>query len=340
MGPIMDRTINFVFQASKKIRTQTRLSSGTASVSYAAIDWIKQRVKLAEPRILVVGVGKPGNSVCKNLMHYLPGCALSVSNRTATKAASLAQNLKCHYLPLDGWQAQANRFDVILLSTEASSPILLPEHLDGHRQQFVLDLAVPANAHPGIAAMPMVCFANVDDISAMMEATLRQRMAEVPAAEAIIADQIAEFYEWLRGYRHSPEQSKKHEYSAGECLQHQRRVRHDKSGRKNGLDRRGQNHFGNANQHETRRCRFDSHLFCQRCSAAAGSVIARLQLVGGNKFGVAFFVGHYNWGAQLARFGNQKRLDGGQSSFGGFAQLNVPFRKSHLFFSNFHISKL
>lgn len=208
MGPIMDRTINFVFQASKKIRTQTRLSSGTASVSYAAIDWIKQRVKLAEPRILVVGAGKPGNSVCKNLMHHLPGCALSVSNRTAAKAASLAQNLKCHYLPLDGWQAQANRFDVILLSTEASSPILLPEHLDGHRQQFVLDLAVSANAHPGIAAMPMVCFANVDDISAMMETTLRQRMAEVPAAEAIIADQIAEFYEWLRGYRHSPEQSK------------------------------------------------------------------------------------------------------------------------------------
>ncbi len=52
----MERAVNFALQASKEIKTKTRLSSGTVSVSYAAIQIIKEKIKnLRNKKILVGG---------------------------------------------------------------------------------------------------------------------------------------------------------------------------------------------------------------------------------------------------------------------------------------------
>ena len=40
----MERAINYSLQVSKEIKTKTKLSSGTVSVSYAAIEIIKERL--------------------------------------------------------------------------------------------------------------------------------------------------------------------------------------------------------------------------------------------------------------------------------------------------------
>ena len=41
----MERVINYALQSSKEIKTNTKLSSGTVSVSYAAIEIIKERIQ-------------------------------------------------------------------------------------------------------------------------------------------------------------------------------------------------------------------------------------------------------------------------------------------------------
>ncbi len=69
----MERAINYALQVSKEIKTKTQLSSGTVSVSYAAIEIIKEKIKnLADKKILLVGTGKFGNHIAKNLKDYLP----------------------------------------------------------------------------------------------------------------------------------------------------------------------------------------------------------------------------------------------------------------------------
>jgi len=65
IGPIMNRTVNYAFQASKKIKTDTLLSSGTVSVSYAAIELLREYPGIASKNILVIGTGKFGGNVCK-----------------------------------------------------------------------------------------------------------------------------------------------------------------------------------------------------------------------------------------------------------------------------------
>src|SRR5271170_173668 len=56
IGPFLDRLVNCVLQASKAIKNQTALSGGTVSVSFAAIQYIRERI--SEPgnkNILVIG---------------------------------------------------------------------------------------------------------------------------------------------------------------------------------------------------------------------------------------------------------------------------------------------
>jgi glutamyl-tRNA reductase len=204
IGPIMDRTLNFVFQASKKIRSTTGLSTGTVSVSFAAIEWLQQKVGNRSLKALVIGTGKFGANVCRNLLHYLPNISLTVCNRTLEKAIALAQELKVECVSFDALPSVLQDFDIIVASTAAQDPIVLAAHFQGSNERFIVDLSVPSNVEREVAFLPGMHFANVDDISVILEQNIARRHTEVPKAEAIITAFEEEFYNWLQMYKHTP----------------------------------------------------------------------------------------------------------------------------------------
>ena len=204
IGPIMDRTLNFVFQASKKIRTNTGLSTGTVSVSFAAIEWLQQKVGKRELKALVIGTGKFGANVCKNLLHYMPNISLTVCNRTPERAAALAKSLEVDSISFESLPEQLQDFDIIVASTAAQDPIVRAAHFTTLKERFVVDLSIPANVEKEVGQIPGVHFANVDDISVILEQNIARRHTEVPKAEAIIAEFEEEFYNWLHMYKHTP----------------------------------------------------------------------------------------------------------------------------------------
>jgi glutamyl-tRNA reductase len=85
-GPVMDRTINYAFQASKAIKTHTSLSKGTVSVSYAAVEWLQCLSNISRYRILLIGTGKFGTNIAKNLKHYFSDSDIVLMNRTDEKS--------------------------------------------------------------------------------------------------------------------------------------------------------------------------------------------------------------------------------------------------------------
>jgi glutamyl-tRNA reductase len=204
IGPIMDRTLNFVFQASKKIRTITGLSTGTVSVSFAAIEWLQQKVGNRPSKALVIGTGKFGANVCKNLLHYLPNISLTVCNRTSEKATALALSLSLESIPFDMLREKMQDFDIIIASTAAQEPIVKASHFSNKRERFIVDLSIPANVEKEVAQLANTHFANVDDISVILEQNIARRHTEVPKAEAIIMEFEQEFYNWLHMYKHTP----------------------------------------------------------------------------------------------------------------------------------------
>ncbi len=204
IGPIMNRTINFAIQASKKVKTQTALSSGTVSVSYAAIELLKDVPDINTKKVLVVGAGKFGGNVCKNLVNYIPGIQVTVANRTNENARQLAETAGINYVEYDLMPDTVNASDVVIVCTNASQPTIVKEYFTGDNQKMVLDLSVPMNVHSAVRTLSNVHVIDVDEISTtILDKTFTKRKGEVPKAKAILQQYKVDFYNWLNDYRYS-----------------------------------------------------------------------------------------------------------------------------------------
>ncbi len=204
LGPIMNRTVNYAFQASKRIKTDTALSCGTVSVSYAAIELLKEYPAIHERKILVVGAGKFGGNVCRNLKEYLPGTAVTIINRTNANAVALAESAGVSFLPYAELEEGIRRSDIIIVCTNAPKPTIIPGYFAAGPEKLVLDLSVPVNVAPEVKNMEGVRVIDVDEISTtILDKTFSRRKAEVPKAQQIILHYRNEFCNWLHEYRYS-----------------------------------------------------------------------------------------------------------------------------------------
>jgi glutamyl-tRNA reductase len=202
---MLERLINTVLQSSKAIKNQTELSGGTVSVSFAAIQYIREHVKVVgDKKILLLGIGKIGKSTGKNLVHYLKTKNITLINRTEEKAEELARELGLRHAPISDLQRHISESDIILVATDAPEPTILLSHLEQRSHKLILDLSIPHNVEQAVQHLPFISVINVDQLSKMRDETLAMREAEVPKAKAIIAEHIAEFVEWHEHRKHVP----------------------------------------------------------------------------------------------------------------------------------------
>ncbi|HAB26705.1 MAG TPA: glutamyl-tRNA reductase, partial [Xanthomarina gelatinilytica] len=71
LNAFVERLINAVIQASKRIKTETNISSGATSVSFASVQYIMSNVPdVTNKNILLFGTGKIGRNTCENLVKH------------------------------------------------------------------------------------------------------------------------------------------------------------------------------------------------------------------------------------------------------------------------------
>jgi glutamyl-tRNA reductase len=193
----LERLGNSALQSSKMIKNETTLSSGTVSVSFAAIQYIKQTISnCKEKEILVIGIGKMGLTTCRNLVHYLDTTNITLINRSGDKAEELATELNLKFAPVSQLNAHIESADIIIVATNADEPIVLNKHLENSKRKLVIDLSIPYNVEPSIRELSNVTLINVDELSRLQDETLRRRRSEIPKAQNIMAHHIALFLEW------------------------------------------------------------------------------------------------------------------------------------------------
>jgi glutamyl-tRNA reductase len=201
----LDRLTNAALQSSKAIKNQTALSGGTVSVSFAAVQYIKEKIAvIAGKKILLLGIGKIGRNTCKNLVDYLGTTNITLINRSPEKAATLAKELNLQYAPFEELSKQVAQSDIILVATNAAEPTILKSHLEGYGYKLIIDLSIPYNVEVSAQALSTITLVNVDDLAKLKDNTLQKRKAEVPKAKAIIEEHVAEFKEWYNMRRHVP----------------------------------------------------------------------------------------------------------------------------------------
>ena len=187
LDPTMDRIINTVMNTAKKVRTKTRLSHGTISVSFAAVQCIKKYFPGQHNlKVLLVGLGKIGSNTFKNLVDYLPNADITVINRNVEKAQLQVGNR----FTVKNWDCLTNEIskaNVIVVATSAATPVINIENI-GSVDEFKLfiDLSIPFNIAPEVGHLPMAKLVNVDELSVLNDNTLAIRKAEIPKAKATI----------------------------------------------------------------------------------------------------------------------------------------------------------
>lgn len=205
VGAFLERLVNCVLQSSKAVKNQTELSGGTVSVSFAAIQYIRDRyADLSDKHMLLIGIGKIGRNTCRNMVDYLGTRNITLMNRTEGKAAELAAETGVGYASMDRLAGLSGTADIILVATNAEHPTLLRTHLEGKGEKLVIDLSIPCNVEKTAGDLPGVVLVNVDELSKIKDETLQKREAEIPKAKVIIAEHIAELMDWCAMRRHVP----------------------------------------------------------------------------------------------------------------------------------------
>jgi glutamyl-tRNA reductase len=200
-----ERLFNCILQSSKAIKNQTTLSSGTVSVSFAAVQYIKESLKDYEnKKILLVGTGKIGRNTCKNLVDYLGNKNITLCNRSEEKSFSLADELGLRSMPIENLKEEMENADIVIVATGATQPIITRKDLIGSGTKLMIDLSIPHNIETLTRDLEGITLVNVDDLSRTNDATLQKREAEIPRAKEIIAEHMEEFLDWHEMRKHVP----------------------------------------------------------------------------------------------------------------------------------------
>lgn len=201
-----ERLLNSVLQASKRVKNETKLSSGTTSVSYAAIQYIIKNVSnYNTENILVFGLGKMGKYTCKNLAEYTKNSNVCLINRTEEKATEFVKDYKSiRKATIENLASEIEKAAVLIVSTGAEKPTITKNHISKDKQLLILDLSMPENVSLNIIDYKGVTLINVDELSKITDETLSIRQQEIPFAEAIIETHKNEFNDWQNQRKHTP----------------------------------------------------------------------------------------------------------------------------------------
>lgn len=201
----MDRLFKSSLQSSREIRSKTEFSSGTVSVAFAAVKFIKNALHdNTNAKVLVIGAGSIGRTTCLNLLQDFLPQQIFIANRTQETAIQLAETLGLQTLDFNLIKEQISQFDVIVVATSARNYVLNGEDFSSDSKAILVDLAVPQNIDPAVLLNKHIALANVDDLSKINDETLRNRSAEIPKVKEIILYHLHEFVTWYEMRQNVP----------------------------------------------------------------------------------------------------------------------------------------
>ncbi|HTW24061.1 MAG TPA: glutamyl-tRNA reductase [Candidatus Baltobacteraceae bacterium] len=203
-GPLLNRAFQGALEVGKRVRSETEVGARPMSVALAGVK-LAERVfgNLKGRAALVVGAGAVAEQVVEHLRNR--GIrSLRVANRSFDRAAELAATMGGEAVAWDALESVLAAPDIIVTSV-ANGQVLTREMLEralaarGGRPIFVVDLGIPRNVAPGARDLYNLYLYNIDDLGEIVEQNKRAREAEIPRAEAIIAEHVEKFEGWRAG---------------------------------------------------------------------------------------------------------------------------------------------
>lgn len=204
-GPVLNRMFQSALLAGARAREETGIGRGAASVSSAAVQLARKIFGgLSGRRAMILGAGDVAEIALECLLSEGVRVAI-VANRTHERAESLAERhgaTAMHYEQC--WEA-LREVDVLLCSTASPVPVVtvarVRDVIDarGDRPLCILDIALPRDVEAAVGELDNVFLYDLDDLRAAAAANLERREEDIPAAQEIIAVEVAKYWDWVAG---------------------------------------------------------------------------------------------------------------------------------------------
>ena len=205
LNTYLDRLVSLVIRASKRIKTETSLSTGATSVSFASVQYICNNVEDVNNRnILLFGTGKIGRNTCENLIKQTKNSKITIINRTKDKAEKVAGKFNLKVEDISDLSHEISKADVLVVATGSLETTVDKSLIKTKEPLLILDLSIPKNVSNDVNELDNVNLIHLDDLSKITDMTLESRKKEIPKAKKIIESVIKEFEEWVENRKFAP----------------------------------------------------------------------------------------------------------------------------------------
>ena len=200
---VLMRMFQKSFEASKRVRTETKIKMGSTSVSNAAVQLCSNLFEnFSDKNVLLIGAGETGSLVLQNLAKK--GVQkVFVTNRTEHKAEKLAKKHKCTSLPFNQVASQLHKFGIVIVATGSKVPLITKTIVEqslkerNQKEQVLIDISVPRNIEEKVEKLNDVKLFTIDDLQEVVNINMEKRKGSIYSANIIIKEIVDDFCEWL-----------------------------------------------------------------------------------------------------------------------------------------------
>ena len=187
-------------RAGRRVRTETSVGAAPDAFIAAGADLASEQLHGLEGRhAVVVGAGHMSALAVKHLRRRALG-TVRILNRSVERARALAERTgAAAHGGLDGIEAALIEADVVVSATGASG-IVIDEtavaqacERRGGRPLFVLDLAVPRDVEPSVAASGGVRLVDIEGLRESLTQREHDVAADIERAHAIVHEEVGRF---------------------------------------------------------------------------------------------------------------------------------------------------
>lgn len=206
-GSLLTKVAHAAFRVAKRVKSETALGVGAATISYAAVEFSRKvYADLRDRRALVIGAGETAKLAAKHLVERHIG-SLIVLNRTQDNANDLLARVRVDglhagdaALSLDELEHALSVSDLVISSTASDEIIVTRSMLsralrlrESQAPMVLLDIAVPRDIDPECAGLPNVFLKDIDDLRSIVDLNLERRKEALPKVHEIITEELTNF---------------------------------------------------------------------------------------------------------------------------------------------------
>lgn len=202
-GTVFNKLFKDAITLAKRAHAETDISSKAVSVSYAAVELSKKILgKLENKKILIVGAGEMAELALQNLVGS-GATDITVINRTAEKAKSLADQYGGRQVSLQELQCALIESDIVISSTSSQEFIITKPMMQDimklrkNKSLVLIDIAVPRDIDPEVNDIDLIFNYDVDDLKGLVDANLAERERAAQVIYTMIDKQVISFVDWI-----------------------------------------------------------------------------------------------------------------------------------------------